>query len=68
MSTNEILTSALELPIDERVIITDMLTQSLNPLNGDIEKNWIEETKRRMELLDNNNLETISYEEFFIEN
>lgn len=65
MSVNEILNSALELPIDERVIITDLLTQSLNTPNKDIEDKWLEEVSRRLSLLDEGKLETISYDEFF---
>lgn len=68
MSINEILKSALELPIDERVVIADMITQSLNTTNTEIEKNWEEEVNKRLELLDKGELETISYEEFFNEN
>lgn len=68
MPINEILKSALELPIDERVVIADMITQSLNTTNTEIEKNWEEEVNKRLELLDKGELETISYEEFFNEN
>ncbi|MDC0932713.1 addiction module protein [Arcobacteraceae bacterium] len=68
MSINEILDSALELPIDERVIITDLLTQSLNTPNKEIEEKWLEEVRKRLALLDEGKLETISYDEFFDEN
>lgn len=68
MPINEILKSALELPIDERIVIADMITQSLNTTNTEIEKNWEEEVNKRLELLDKGELETISYEEFFNEN
>lgn len=68
MSINEILKSALILPIDERIIITDMLTQSLNPMNKEIEKNWVYEVEQRLQLLDKGELKTISAEEFFDEN
>jgi hypothetical protein len=37
MSVNAIITSMLELPIDERIIITDILIQSINPVNREIE-------------------------------
>lgn len=67
MSTNEILKSALELPIEDRVIITDMLTQSLNTPNREIEKNWESEVNKRLERLDKGELETISFNEFFNE-
>ncbi len=65
MSVNEILNSALELPIDERVIITDVLTQSLNTPNKEIEDKWLEEVSRRLSLLYEGKLETVSYDEFF---
>jgi len=68
MSINEILNSALELPIDERVIITDLLTQSLNTPNKEIEEKWIEEVHKRLALLEEGKLETISSDEFFDEN
>jgi len=68
MSINEILNSALELPIDERVIITDLLTQSLNTPNKEIEEKWLEEVRRRLVLLEEGKLETISSDEFFDEN
>jgi len=64
MSINEILDSVLELPIDERVIITDLLTQSLNTPNKEIEEIWIEEVRNRLALLEEGKLETISYDEF----
>lgn len=67
MSSNEILTSALVLPIEERIIITDMLTQSLNPMDKEIEKNWLDEVLKRLELLENGNLNTISAKDFFDE-
>ncbi len=68
MSINEILSNVLGLPIEQRVILADMLTQSLNTSDAKIEKNWEDEVNRRLELLDKGKLETISYEEFFDEN
>lgn len=68
MSINEIITSALGLPTEERALITDILTQSLNSSNNEIEQNWIAEINKRAEFLDIGELETISYKEFFDEN
>jgi len=68
MSTNEILHNALELPIDERAILVDILTQSLHSIDKDIEKSWLEEVDKRLKLLDKGELETIPYEELFDEN
>jgi len=67
MSVNEILKSMLVLPIEERIFLTDMLTQSLNPMDRNVEKNWINEVEKRLVSLDNGDLKTISYEEFFDE-
>ncbi|MEA3353934.1 MAG: addiction module protein [Campylobacterota bacterium] len=49
MFINEIVQNVLELPIDERVVIADMLTQSLNTPNSDIEKNWEDEVNKRFD-------------------
>jgi hypothetical protein len=68
MSVNEIIASMLELPIDERVVITDILTQSINPINKEIEQHWIDEVNYRLQLLDIGELETISFKDFFDEN
>ncbi len=38
MSINEILSNVLGLPIEQRVILADMLTQSLNTSDSKIEK------------------------------
>lgn len=68
MSTNEIIESSLELPIEQRVILADLLTQSLNQVDKEVEAKWIEEVKRRVQLLEEGSLETISFNEFFGEN
>ena len=41
MSINEILNNALNLPIAERVVLSDMINNSLNPIDKNIEQNWI---------------------------
>ncbi len=68
MSTNEIIESSLELPIEQRVILADLLTQSLNQVDKEVEAKWIEEVKRRVQLLEEGSFETISFNEFFGEN
>jgi hypothetical protein len=65
MGVNEIIESSLELPIEQRVFLADLLTQSLNKMDLDIEKNWTTEVKRRVELFDSGLLETVTEEEFF---
>ena len=67
MSINEILNSALNLPIDQRVELSNLINDSLNPIDKDIEQNWIEEVQNRLKLLDNENMNTISAKKFFDE-
>ena len=67
MSVNELINSLLELPVEERVIIADIVTQSINPSNYEIEQNWITEINRRLQALENGNSKTIPYQEFFDE-
>ncbi len=68
MSINEILNSALNLPIDQRVELSNMINESLNPIDKDIEQNWVEESHNRLKLLDEDKMNTISAEKFFGEN
>ena len=65
MSINEILNSALNLPIDQRVELSNIINDSLNPIDKDIEQNWIEEAQNRLKLLDDGKMNTISTEKFF---
>jgi len=67
MSINEILNSALNLPIDQRVELSNMINDSLNPIDKDIEQNWIAEAHNRLKLLDEGKMNTISAEKFFDE-
>ncbi len=67
MSINEILNSALELPINQRVQIVDLLTSSFNSIDKNIEQSWIDEANERLKLLNNNQSKILSYDEFFLE-
>lgn len=67
MSKNDILESALNLPIEDRIKLVETLLESYNSFDNDsIEKAWVEEVTKRAENLDDSN--TLSYEEFFDEN
>ncbi len=67
MSKNDVLETALNLPIKERILLVESLVESYNSFDDDIEKEWLEEIKNRELLLDKGKLETISYDEFFDE-
>lgn len=67
MSKNDILESALNLPIEDRIKLVETLLESYNSFdNSSIEKAWIDEVTKRAENLDTS--DTLSYEEFFDEN
>lgn len=69
MSRNDILESALNLPINERIVLVETLLESYNSFEDEnIEKEWEEEAKVRAKFLKKGELETISYDEFFDEN
>lgn len=51
MGVNEIIESSLELPIEQRVVLADLLTQSLNNIDSEIEKNWSIEVKKTLRLI-----------------
>lgn len=46
--TRELLTEALELPLDERAKMAAELLESLEPVEVDVEKAWAREIERRV--------------------
>ncbi len=67
MSKNDILESALNLPIEDRIKLVETLLESYNSFDNDsIEKAWLEEVTKRAENLDTS--DTLSYKDFFDEN
>ena len=67
MSKNDILESALDLPIKDRIKLVETLLESYNSFdNNSIEKAWIDEVIKRAENLDTS--DTLSYKDFFNQN
>lgn len=62
-STTEIIEEACDLPVDERVIVTDALLKSLNAPDPEIEREWLDEVKRRIEDLHSGRVKGIPGEE-----
>jgi putative addiction module component (TIGR02574 family) len=65
MSNKEIISEALNLPIADRLFIVNRLVESFNPMDKDMEKIWLDEVSKRIENHNKENLEIVSYEEFF---
>ena len=68
MSNQEIISQVLTLPLDDRLFIINKVIESFNPMNQEVEQQWIDEVTNRKKLLEAGELETISYSEFFGEN
>lgn len=65
MSINELLEQAHELNPSEKYLLIESLIQDLSHIDKDIEKEWIEESERRLNLYDYGKLETLSIGEVF---
>jgi putative addiction module component (TIGR02574 family) len=51
MNTQELITEAISLPVEDRALIIDFLLKSLNHGEPDIDKKWAEEAQRRLDEL-----------------
>jgi len=65
MGINEIIQEAINLKPQEKYLIIESLILSLNEPDKDIEKIWIEESEKRLDEYNNENLKTLSFEEVF---
>ena len=65
MSINELLEQAHELNPSEKYLLIESLIQDFSHIDKDIEKEWIEESERRLNLYDYGKLETVSMGEVF---
>jgi putative addiction module component (TIGR02574 family) len=61
----EIIKEAGSLPVEERVIIVDLLLRTLNPPNPDIDRKWVEVAKRRLEELRSGRIKAVSGNQVF---
>ena len=65
MGVPDIIKEALHLKPQERYIIIESLVQSLNKPDEEIEKIWIEESKKRMQAYREGTAKTLSYDQVF---
>lgn len=64
--TEKIYEQALDLPIEDRLILIDKLLMSTNlPIQEDIDQAWSKEVERRSQELDNGKSKLIPGEEVF---
>ena len=65
MSTSEVIEQALKLKASERYLLLEMLHQSLDKSDTEIDRVWQEEALRRVRAYDEGKLATVSMEEVF---
>lgn len=65
MGINEIINETASLKPAEKYQLIETLIQELNHIDEDIEKEWIDESEKRLKLYEEGKLETVSYEEVF---
>lgn len=65
MSTTEVMEQALKLKASERYMLLEMLHQSLDKPDQEIDCIWREEALRRIQAYDEGRLGTVSMEEVF---
>ncbi len=65
MGIPDIIEEALHLKPQERYIIIESLVQSLNKPDEEIEKIWIEESKKRLQAYRDGTIKTLSYDQVF---
>ncbi len=64
--TNRVVTEAMSLPSNERIILVDELIKSLNlPLQESIDEAWVIEAEKRVADLNNGKANTVDGEEVF---
>jgi putative addiction module component (TIGR02574 family) len=65
MSTAEVIEQALKLPAAERYALLELLHQSLDKPDPEIDQVWQREALRRLQAYDEGRLECVSLEEVF---
>ena len=65
MSINELIEEALDLPVDERRLLADVIESSLPAPDPKIEQVWIDESMRRLEAYRRGEAKSIPFEEIF---
>lgn len=61
----EIIQEASSLPVEERAIVIDSLLRTLNPLDSEIEKEWVKVAKRRQDELRSGRVRAIPGDDVF---
>jgi len=65
LGTKEIVKEAECLPVEERAMVVDCILRTLNPVESEIERKWIDVAKRRLVELRSGQVQSIPGDEVF---
>jgi putative addiction module component (TIGR02574 family) len=65
MTTKELIDEAVSLPLEQRVMLVDILLQSLNQPESEIDREWGTLAQRRLQEIRDGKVEGIAGEEVF---
>jgi len=65
MSMQELMDEVVSLPIEERARLADVLLNSLNRSNPEIDRVWAEEATKRLEEIRSGKVKTVPIDEVF---
>jgi len=65
MTTAEVIEKALKLKASDRYLLLELLCQSFDKANPEIEQVWKEEALRRLHAIKQGDMKTVSFEEIF---
>jgi len=65
ISTEELISETVSLPVDIRIQLVERLLQSLNPSQKDIDEIWAIEVERRVQQIDAGKVKLVPGEEVF---
>ncbi len=65
LTTKKLIEEIESLPVEDRVLVADSVLKSLNPVDQEIEKKWIEVAEKRLDELKSGEVKGISGEEVF---
>ena len=65
ISTEELMSEAVSLPVDIRLKLVERLLQSLNPSQEEIDEIWVVEAERRVQEMESGEVERVPGERVF---
>lgn len=65
LTTKRLIKEIESLPIEERARVADSVLKTLNPVDQEIEKQWIDIAEKRLKDLESGKVKSISGEEVF---